>query len=124
MTMSQGSKCADSGQLASSVIEFVCDTSIFDTGAPRLVAQLPPGNEDDACAFFFEWRSHVSQHDLTILPADGYFVICTVRVCDISAEWTLGTVHQRRFDVSFLIAHFAIYRIPLLCHVPIFYPYH
>jgi len=38
-------------------IEFVCDTSIFGSGKPRLVAQFPE-EDDDACGFFLEWRSH------------------------------------------------------------------
>ncbi|KAG5651212.1 hypothetical protein H0H81_009459 [Sphagnurus paluster] len=31
-----------------------------DTGTPRLIAQLPPGDDEEACAFFLEWRTHVA----------------------------------------------------------------
>jgi hypothetical protein len=41
---------------ALTVIEFVCDISVFGTGMPRLIAQLPPGDDEDACAFVLEWR--------------------------------------------------------------------
>ncbi|KAJ7280965.1 hypothetical protein C8J57DRAFT_1057657, partial [Mycena rebaudengoi] len=40
----------------STAIEFVCDPSAAQS-SPRLVAILPPGDDDDACAFFFEWRT-------------------------------------------------------------------
>lgn len=61
ITMANGSRCRSkmgNNQLrASTVIEFICDSSVSGNGMPRLVAQLPPGDDDDACAFFFEWRS-------------------------------------------------------------------
>ncbi|KAJ7280996.1 mannose-6-phosphate receptor binding domain-containing protein [Mycena rebaudengoi] len=57
LTLSSGSKCKNAGDLrASTAIEFVCDPSAAQS-SPRLVAILPPGDEADACAFFFEWRT-------------------------------------------------------------------
>ncbi|KAI5115663.1 hypothetical protein M0805_004101 [Coniferiporia weirii] len=51
-----GSSCPQSENMkASTVIRFICDTSIED-GKPQLIAQLPP-EDDDACAFFIEWRT-------------------------------------------------------------------
>lgn len=52
-----GSKCA-SGSTASTIIDFICDKSVFSAGEPRLLAQLPPG-DNEACSFFVEWRTHV-----------------------------------------------------------------
>jgi len=64
LTLSNGSRCksksGDNQIRASTVIEFVCDTSVFGSGTPRLTAQLPPGDDEDACAFVIEWRTHVS----------------------------------------------------------------
>ncbi|KAJ7609184.1 hypothetical protein DFH06DRAFT_1485893 [Mycena polygramma] len=62
LTLSSGSKCLDSNGKTiealhgSTEIEFICDPSA-GAGTPRLVAQLPPGGDDAACAFFFEWRT-------------------------------------------------------------------
>ncbi|KAJ6467562.1 hypothetical protein C8R47DRAFT_1024947, partial [Mycena vitilis] len=62
LTLASGSKCLDSNGKTiealhgSTEIEFICDPSA-GAGTPRLVAQLPPGSDDDACAFFFEWRT-------------------------------------------------------------------
>ena len=41
---------------ASTAIEFICDSRVYGVGQPRLVAQLP---EDEACAFWIEWRTTV-----------------------------------------------------------------
>ncbi|KAF8167213.1 hypothetical protein B0H34DRAFT_669710 [Crassisporium funariophilum] len=42
---------------ASSVIEFVCDSSVPGPGRPRLFAQLPPGDDEIGCAFVIEWKT-------------------------------------------------------------------
>lgn len=52
-----GSVCPKSELQASTAIQFVCDTSVFAAGKPELVAQLPD-DEDTACSFFIEWRTH------------------------------------------------------------------
>jgi cation-dependent mannose-6-phosphate receptor len=63
LVMSGGSKCktksGGEGDEAATVIEFVCDTSVFGSGTPHLKAQLPPEDEH-ACGFFIEWKTHVS----------------------------------------------------------------
>ncbi|KAJ7235729.1 hypothetical protein B0H12DRAFT_1027209 [Mycena haematopus] len=62
ITLASGSKCLDSNgntidnMRASTEIEFICDPAA-GAGTPRLVAQLPPGGDDAACAWFFEWRT-------------------------------------------------------------------
>lgn len=86
--MTGGSECPNArGMYASSAIRFICDTSVFGSGTwtvrrgyrnmnpeltttpgkPELVAQLPP-DDSEACAFFFEWRTHVSVLLLSRLP--------------------------------------------------------
>ena len=44
---------------ASSVVGFVCDTSVSGFGTPRLLAALPPGDDEAACAFIIEWKTPV-----------------------------------------------------------------
>lgn len=44
----------------SALVEFACDKSILGPGQPRLVAQLPPGDDEEACAWVIEWRTRVS----------------------------------------------------------------
>lgn len=63
--MSEGSRCkaTPGGQpgdfRASSVVDFICDTSVPGFGNPQLLASLPPGNEETACAFLIEWKTSV-----------------------------------------------------------------
>jgi hypothetical protein len=77
--MSNGSWCkskaGDNQIRASTVVEFVCDTSVFGSGTPRLVAQLPPGDDEDACAFVIEWRTHVSISPVIIFVRFSWFHI-------------------------------------------------
>ncbi|KAJ7142355.1 hypothetical protein C8R44DRAFT_974140 [Mycena epipterygia] len=62
LTLASGSKCHDENGKeienlrGSTEIEFICDPS-HGAGSPRLVAQLPPGGDDAACAWFIEWRT-------------------------------------------------------------------
>lgn len=44
---------------ASALVEFVCDMSTFGPGTPRLLAQLPPGDDEAGCAYVIEWKTHV-----------------------------------------------------------------
>ncbi|KJA28326.1 hypothetical protein HYPSUDRAFT_61955 [Hypholoma sublateritium FD-334 SS-4] len=61
--MTQGSRCKPkvgdqtTEIRASSMVEFVCDTSIYSPGSPQLLAQLPPGDDEVACAYVIEWRT-------------------------------------------------------------------
>ncbi|KIM31758.1 hypothetical protein M408DRAFT_327198 [Serendipita vermifera MAFF 305830] len=55
--MHNGSPCKEKTMLANTAIRFICDTtSLFDDGAPQLIAQFPT-DDDSACAFYFEWRT-------------------------------------------------------------------
>ncbi|KAF9458038.1 mannose-6-phosphate receptor binding domain-containing protein [Collybia nuda] len=100
ITMSEGSVCkyksSDTSIRASTVIEFICDTSIFGTGKPRLVAQLPPGDEDDACAFVLEWRTHVACPTNEPGGALGFFSFLAILVISLLILYTvLGTLYNR-----------------------------
>ncbi len=66
LVLSGGSRCKstpDGPSLdlkASTIVEFTCDASIFGPGQPRLLGQLPPGDDEIACSYFIEWKTHVS----------------------------------------------------------------
>ncbi|PPQ72414.1 hypothetical protein CVT24_002985 [Panaeolus cyanescens] len=61
LSLSEGSRCMVDNKAtdirASSIIEFNCDSSMFGPGRPRLVAQLPPGDDEAGCAFVIEWTT-------------------------------------------------------------------
>lgn len=63
LMFTNGSYCdgkdAKEGVRASTVVEFRCDHSTGHVGTPRILAQLPPG-DNEACGFFIEWRTSVS----------------------------------------------------------------
>ena len=69
LVLTDGSYCKTSSDetiqkiRASTVIDFVCDMAIFGSGTPRLIAQFPPIDENAACAFYFEWKTHVRFND-------------------------------------------------------------
>ncbi|KAI0778635.1 hypothetical protein BD413DRAFT_465905 [Trametes elegans] len=56
ITLTDGTRCPNAGeQTGSSVIRFICD-GYAGRGQPSLIATLPL-DEENACSFFFEWRS-------------------------------------------------------------------
>ncbi|KAI0323031.1 hypothetical protein OF83DRAFT_1167059 [Amylostereum chailletii] len=58
LILTEGSMCPHSEHIrAMTAVRFICDTSVFGSGSPQLVAQLPP-EDSEACAFFLEWRTH------------------------------------------------------------------
>ncbi|KAI0059426.1 mannose 6-phosphate receptor domain-containing protein [Artomyces pyxidatus] len=58
LVLTEGSICPHAERMhAMTAVRFICDTSVFGSGSPRLVAQLPP-DDASACAFFLEWRTH------------------------------------------------------------------
>ncbi|KAF6753319.1 mannose-6-phosphate receptor binding domain-containing protein [Ephemerocybe angulata] len=101
MVLSGGSKCksAGGGDLdirASTVIDFVCDAGVFGPGQPRLVAALPPGNDEIACGYYIEWRTHYA----CPISEGGFiwnlFVFISVTVLTLLTAYTvLGTLYNR-----------------------------
>ncbi|KAF8515797.1 mannose-6-phosphate receptor binding domain-containing protein [Hysterangium stoloniferum] len=61
LLLSGGTPCGgeSSALKASSAIRFICDNDVFGTGQPKFIAQFPPDDES-ACGFVFEWRTHVA----------------------------------------------------------------
>ncbi|THH09823.1 hypothetical protein EW146_g8566 [Bondarzewia mesenterica] len=61
LILTDGSPCPSAEHLrASTAVRFICDTSVFGSGNPQFVAQLPP-DDASACAFFVEWRTHAQR---------------------------------------------------------------
>lgn len=100
LTFSNGSRCksksGDNQIRASTVVEFVCDSSVFGSGMPRLVAQLPPGDDEDACAFFIEWKTHVACPTNEPGGAWGFFSFIPVLALSIVIMYLVfGTLYNR-----------------------------
>ncbi|KAG6813701.1 hypothetical protein H0H92_008108 [Tricholoma furcatifolium] len=79
LTLSGGSQCKlKSGNTeirASTIVDFVCDTAVFETGEPKLVAQFPPGDDEEACGYFVQWRTHVACPTHEPGSAWGFFAV-------------------------------------------------
>ncbi|KAJ3550907.1 hypothetical protein NMY22_g136 [Coprinellus aureogranulatus] len=101
LVLSEGSKCKSSNGdtldiRASTIVDFVCDPGVFGPGQPRLVAQLPPGKADAACAFVIEWKTHYA----CPIGEGGFiwnlFVFLAVTFLSLLAAYTvLGTLYNR-----------------------------
>lgn len=80
---------------AYTTIDFVCDTSIFGTGIPRLVAQFPP-EDDDACGFFIEWRTHLACPTSERSGPYGYFILLVMIILVLLMLYLVcGTIYNR-----------------------------
>ncbi|KAK2462896.1 hypothetical protein APHAL10511_005094 [Amanita phalloides] len=101
LVLADGSLCKTSSDepidkiRASTVIDFICDMTVFSTGAPRLVAQMPPNDENAACAFYFEWRTHHAC-PTSESAAWGFFTTLAMLILVIVMGYTiLGTLYNR-----------------------------
>ncbi|KAF9265270.1 mannose 6-phosphate receptor domain-containing protein [Marasmius fiardii PR-910] len=100
MRMGQGSKCVSStgtetGDLAETVVEFQCDRGVFGIGQPRLRAQIPMEDER-ACAFFVEWRTHFACPTGERSGPWGFFTFLIVICLIILMLYLLfGTLYNR-----------------------------
>ncbi|OBZ68375.1 hypothetical protein A0H81_11620 [Grifola frondosa] len=97
LTMTEGSNCPNAGDMkASTAIRFICDTSVFAAGKPQLVATLPP-DEDTACAFFIEWRTHVAcpTHEKT--ASWGFFSILALIIAIIFILYMIVGILYNRY---------------------------
>jgi len=96
LTLTGGSPCLQSSSmLASTAVRFICDTSVFGSGNPQLIAQLPQ-QDDEACAFFVEWRTHYAcpTHEKT--GAGGFIaVFAAVAIVAFISYIVVGTIYRR-----------------------------
>ncbi|KAG6919865.1 hypothetical protein DXG01_015573 [Tephrocybe rancida] len=100
ITLTGGSRCKiKSGETelrASTIVEFVCDTAVFGTGEPRLVAQFPPGSDDDACGYFIQWRTHLACPTNEPAGAWGWFAYLIFTIISLALLYLVaGTLYNR-----------------------------
>ncbi|KAF8799901.1 mannose 6-phosphate receptor domain-containing protein [Phlegmacium glaucopus] len=100
--LSGGSYCKVKGDdipgdmRGSALVEFTCDKTIFGLGQPRLVAQLPPGDDEEACAWVIEWRTHFACPISEGRSVWGIFAILAVTFLALLMTYTvLGTLYNR-----------------------------
>jgi len=96
LIMTDGSRCPKADSMTTSTaIRFICDTSVFGAGKPELLAQLPP-DDDAACAFLIEWRTHVAcpTHEKT--GSIGFLTVLAALLATVFMLYILvGTWYNR-----------------------------
>lgn len=102
LVLSDGSSCkatpggSNLNLKASTIVEFVCDTSIFGTGQPRLLGQLPPGDDEVGCAYFIEWATQYACPTNENGGVWGFFAMLAFAVLILLLTYTvLGTLYNR-----------------------------
>ncbi|KAF8336375.1 mannose-6-phosphate receptor binding domain-containing protein [Cantharellus anzutake] len=90
-----GSAAQDSGIRRSTAIRFLCDPNVFSKGTPRLIAQLPP-DDNAACAFFVEWRTHVACPTATPGSTGGVLLLFGVIAFVAFLAYFLGATFYNR----------------------------
>jgi hypothetical protein len=96
LLFTNGSPCgkeSEDGLRASTVVEFRCDHSTGHVGTPRLLAQLPP-NDEQTCGFFVEWRTSYAcpKYESSM----GFFSILFVTVASLLSVYLIvGVLHNR-----------------------------
>ncbi|QRV94644.1 autophagy-related protein 27 [Ceratobasidium sp. AG-Ba] len=96
-----GSTCKSATNLkASSIIRFICDPAVFAVGSPVLVAQLPPEDEN-ACAFFFEWRTHVACPTAKSVGAGGLFAVFAAILFAAFMTYIVGATLYNRYVLGY-----------------------
>ncbi|KAJ3985587.1 mannose-6-phosphate receptor binding domain-containing protein [Lentinula detonsa] len=101
MVMENGSRCkSENGQSrddrAGTIVEFICDTSVYGSGTPRLTAQWPPHNDELACVFFIEWRTHYACPTGESNGPWGFFAFFAILVTILVMLYLVfGTLYNR-----------------------------
>ncbi|CAE6451808.1 unnamed protein product [Rhizoctonia solani] len=96
-----GSTCASATSLkASTVIRFICDPAVFAVGSPVLVAQLPP-EDDQACAFFVEWRTHVACPTAKSIGASGFIAVFGAILVAAIMTYLVGATLYNRYVLGY-----------------------
>ncbi|KAF8588377.1 mannose 6-phosphate receptor domain-containing protein, partial [Ramaria rubella] len=101
LVLSNGSPCGEGSNLrASSAVRFICDNGVFGAGQPELIAQLPPG-DDSACAFFFEWRTHVACPTAKPSGARSIIAILAAVAIILLFSYIVAGVLYRRYALGY-----------------------
>ncbi|KAJ3913078.1 mannose-6-phosphate receptor binding domain-containing protein [Lentinula edodes] len=101
IVMENGSRCkSENGQSkndrAGTIVEFICDTSVYGSGTPRLTAQWPPHNDELACVFFVEWRTHYACPTGESGGPWGFFAVFAILVTLLVMLYIVfGTLYNR-----------------------------
>ncbi|KAG6848367.1 hypothetical protein H0H93_000822 [Arthromyces matolae] len=103
LTLTGGSKCnlrdtnRNTDLRASTLVDFVCDTSVFGTGEPTLVAQFPQGSDDDGvCGYVLEWRTHIACPTNEPGGVWGFFGFLIFTIIGIALLYLVaGTLYNR-----------------------------
>ncbi|KAF9476918.1 mannose 6-phosphate receptor domain-containing protein [Pholiota conissans] len=101
--MSGGSRCKPKAGdqtteiRASTMVEFVCDASVYGQGSPRLLAQLPPGEDEVGCAYVIEWRTHFACPTSESGGLWGFITILAVIFLVLLMSYTILGVLYNRF---------------------------
>lgn len=100
LLLTGGSKCPGGGDLrASTAIRFICDRSVFSAGTPQLIAELPPQDEN-ACAFFIEWRTHAACPVAEPGSPLGVVIVIIMIVIGVFLLYLVFSVTYNRFALN------------------------
>lgn len=65
---------------ASTIMTFICDLNNEGEAGPRLLAQMPPGDDSEACVFVFEWHTQVGPETVFV----GLLVVALILSLSLS----------------------------------------
>ncbi|KAL0576319.1 hypothetical protein V5O48_005668 [Marasmius crinis-equi] len=95
LRLGKGSKCPNSEGEAETDIEFICDTSVFGQGEPKIRYQTP-SEDEKACGFFIEWKTHFACPTGERSGPFGFLASLVVLIVVlVMAYLLLGTLYNR-----------------------------
>ncbi|KAF9067193.1 hypothetical protein BDP27DRAFT_1267588 [Rhodocollybia butyracea] len=101
LVMKGGSNCkAADGTVrddtAATITEFICDTSVYGAGTPRLAFSWPEDDDELACLFFIQWRTHFACPTGEPGSPWGFFAFFAILVTSLVMVYlVLGTLYNR-----------------------------
>ncbi|KIK63223.1 hypothetical protein GYMLUDRAFT_41547 [Collybiopsis luxurians FD-317 M1] len=96
LVLMNGSNCKGSDNKAGTIIEFKCDTKVFGAGTPRLITEWPLEDDDLACLFVMEWKTHFACPTGERGGPWGFFAVLAVLVTILVMVYlVLGTLYNR-----------------------------
>ncbi|KAH7914533.1 mannose-6-phosphate receptor binding domain-containing protein [Hygrophoropsis aurantiaca] len=89
-------RAADAPMYGSSFIRFICDTRVYGAGTPELIAQFPR-EDDSACGFDIEWRTHFACPKGERGIIGGILVFLVIATLLLLTTYTLLSTLYNRF---------------------------